>query len=133
MIPSHSFSDSQYRNFKMQVWEISILFCSTVLMLIGTGTFVLLLKYYNTIPFNFRNTVTYLTIFLITILTFGIVIMVSTDDIIGVGSNVFSRRKLICCENLTQQKTSKPYKENLRAARTERNSVLIMITDGQMD
>ena len=61
----------------MQVWEILILLCSTVLMLMGIGTCVLLLKYFSTIPFNHRNTVTYLTIFLISILTFGIVIIVS--------------------------------------------------------
>ena len=74
---SHSTSNGQYRWEKMQVWEILILLCSTVLMLIGIGTCVLLLKYYSTIPFNHRNTVTYLTIFLISILTFGIITIVS--------------------------------------------------------
>ena len=90
----------------MNIWEVLILCASTFLLLFGLSTFFILMKeritngkmgldnigykkkpftyfiilstiqYYNTIPFLNRNTVTYLGIFIIIIVTCGSVIIV---------------------------------------------------------
>ena len=61
----------------MGVWE-ALIFCVSLTFLIsGCLLFLILLRYYQTIPFINRNTITYLSLFLICILILLILVLVN--------------------------------------------------------
>ena len=60
----------------MVLWEALILFTSLALFISGNFIFLILMKYYESIPFINRNTVTYLSMYLICILLTIIIVAV---------------------------------------------------------
>ena len=60
----------------MVLWEALILFISLALFISGNFIFLILMKYYESIPFINRNTVTYLSMYLICILVTIIIVAV---------------------------------------------------------
>ena len=67
---SHKGKDYKWENGSRQYWLQKKLFTFTYFIILST------IQYYNTVPFLNRNTVTYLGIFIIIIVTCGSVIIV---------------------------------------------------------